>query len=134
MYMQTNYEKHKEVQSKYSTSNKGKLASKRGNLIYKLRQKGKLLDILGGHKCKKCGCIDFRVLQFDYIKGYGYIDRKRIGSSFGLIQYYIKHPEEAKKMLQVLCANCNIIKQYDNKECEKAYAKRAQNDISPNEH
>lgn len=76
--------------------------------------KAKLFEILGGACCCLCGyCKDTRVLQFDHIKNDGHIDRKRFGRAvMTMYRYYIKHPEEAKEKLQILCANCNFEKYY----------------------
>jgi hypothetical protein len=71
----------------------------------------KLFDILG-HVCVRCGYdIDIRALQFDHINNNGKEERSK--SSF--LNYYTKHPEEARKKLQVLCANCNVLKEMDRK-------------------
>ena len=61
-----------------------------------------LFDILG-RSCVLCGNTDIDVLQFDHINNDGYKDR-------GKEQYYINNPVEARKTLQVLCANCHIKK------------------------
>lgn len=81
-----------------------------------------------GNKCGRCGNSDFRVLQVDHINGDGYKYRtKKSGGIFG--KYYSTStglwsvwklirtdPEKAKKERQLLCANCNWIKRYENKE------------------
>lgn len=75
-----------------------------------------LLDILG-NRCVKCGFSDTRALQFDHINGGGTIERKKkFRNTTTMSAYYIKHPEEARKNLQVLCANCNWIKRFENNE------------------
>ena len=65
-----------------------------------------------GLKCVKCGFTDIRALQIDHKKGNAQTSKK------GEVMYlhYLKHPEEIKEHLQILCANCNCIKSYDNKE------------------
>lgn len=58
-------------------------------------------------------CNDINCLQIDHVNGGGSNDRKiRIGSNF--YRWLIKHnfPEG----FQVLCANCNWIKRFKNKE------------------
>lgn len=82
---------------------------------YRYRVKDKLFDILG-HKCVKCGFDDKRALQFDHKNGDGNIDRKKLGGCDASYRYYVKHPEEAKEKLQVMCANCNWIKRAENFE------------------
>lgn len=82
-------------------------------LHYNLDRKLQLFNILGGCFCKQCGFRDVRALQLDHIKGNGNKERVRFHSNSALIVYYLKHPEESKQKLQVLCANCNWIKRYD---------------------
>jgi hypothetical protein len=81
--------------------------------------KNKLFDLLG-KKCQKCGFDDIRALQFDHINGQGGKDYIRLSgkrsATAGYYKYYVEHPEEAKKNLQVLCANCNWIKRTENNE------------------
>lgn len=74
----------------------------------------KTLNILGG-KCKRCGFSDFRALQIDHIKGDGSKDTRMGGGR------YYKHilemtEEDRNKKYQLLCANCNWIKRYENGE------------------
>lgn len=91
------------------------------------RAKGKevvarLFDLLG-RKCSNpnClvpgGCSDVRCLQFDHIEGGGMIERlNKFKSNNMMYRYYAANPEEAKKRLQVLCANCNWIKRKEKGE------------------
>jgi hypothetical protein len=81
------------------------------------RLRRKLMSILGDTKCWKCGYSDFRVLVFDHINGGGRKEKIKYKNSENMYKYYLKHPEEAKSKLQILCSNCNIIKVYENKEC-----------------
>jgi len=75
-----------------------------------------LLQLVGDTKCAKCGFTDWKALQLDHKNGNGLDDKKRIGFGKKYMQYYLNHPQEAKEKLQVLCANCNWIKRYDNNE------------------
>ena len=75
----------------------------------------KLMDVLGGKKCNKCSYKDVRALQIDQIDGYGSRDAREKGHA-KMYYYYLRNPEEAKRKLQVLCANCNWVKRYVNKE------------------
>ena len=78
----------------------------------------KVLDVLGEGKCAKCGIDDYRCLQIDHVKGNGRNDKNnpkgKAGLSFHL--WIVNNIDEAKKYLQILCANCNWIKKYENKE------------------
>jgi 5-methylcytosine-specific restriction endonuclease McrA len=73
-----------------------------------------LIDFLGG-KCAGCGYSkDIRALQLDHKNSDGKKDRDRLGNR--VTRYYVKHLEEAKEKLQVLCANCNTIKRIQYEE------------------
>jgi hypothetical protein len=71
----------------------------------------KLFAVLGEKKCATCGFDDERALGFGQTDGVGsfdYIQRAGTASSW---EKYISDPELAKKKLQVICLNCNMIKQ-----------------------
>lgn len=74
-----------------------------------------LFDILG-HRCVRCGETDKRALQFDHINGRGRSDIKKYNSNCAYYTFYVKRPDLARDTLQVLCANCNWIKRYENGE------------------
>lgn len=79
-----------------------------------INQRRFVIESLGG-KCVVCGYSEnVNGLVLDHINGNGSADRAEKGSR--LPRYYAKHIEEAKTMLQVLCATCNQIKAYENKE------------------
>lgn len=73
-----------------------------------------------GDKCKKCGFPDKRALQVDHINGGG-------GKEFRLQEPYAKARRTLyKKILedntgkyQILCANCNWIKRFENNEMRR---------------
>lgn len=68
-----------------------------------------------GAKCARCGYnADIRGLVMDHKRGDGHQDRKRIGNR--IARYYSKHLAEARQNLQVLCATCNQIKAYEERE------------------
>lgn len=70
-----------------------------------------VIDYLGG-KCIKCGFNkDKRALVLDHINGDGKQDRLKNGSR--IYRYYCTRLDEADKVLQVLCANCNLIKAFE---------------------
>jgi len=85
----------------------------------------RLLELLG-NKCVRCGFSDSSTmvswgsalgrwaLQIDHISGGG---RKELGKdNEAMYRYYLSKPDEAKLKLQVLCANCNIIKRHVQRE------------------
>ncbi len=73
--------------------------------------KEKLFDILGGKKCQSCGFRDQRALGFT-LKGnpstFDEIKRGGFAASWGK---YISKPELARKEIQILCLNCNAIRE-----------------------
>lgn len=81
---------------------------RRGNF----ERKNKLLEILGG-KCVRCGITDPRCLQIDHINGGGRVDYIKYGNSQQMVRHYLKDTVKAKETLQILCANCNWIKEYE---------------------
>ncbi len=71
----------------------------------------KLFAVLGEKKCANCGFDDERALGFgqtDDVSSFDYIQRAGTASSW---EKYISDPDLAKKKLQVICLNCNMIKQ-----------------------
>lgn len=84
---------------------------------YKHKKKIQAVQILTDDilQCNNCGIVDIRVLVFDHVNNDGYKERnkdgKRIGQTIKICNYIINNPEEAKKKYQVLCHNCNHIKQ-----------------------
>ena len=80
----------------------------------KVRQE--VLSFLG-NRCMKCGIDDFRVLQIDHINGNGYKERKQFKlDGNGTIKYYRHILEVRGEGYQLLCANCNWIKRYEQQE------------------
>lgn len=78
--------------------------------------RNKVFEILGGYVCGNCGYnVDKRVLQVDHIYGGGNKERK-LGYTYATWKKYAEDPELTKAKFQVLCANCNILKRYENNE------------------
>lgn len=69
-------------------------------------------------KCNKCGFSDIRALCLDHINSDGNIHRKYHGGKKGinLYRHLYKNNFESDFEFQVLCANCNLIKCFENKE------------------
>lgn len=79
---------------------------------YNKKQRAFVLNLLG-NRCIKCGISDTRVLQIDHINGGGHKDVV----SFSGYSIYYRHILEVKGIgYQLLCANCNWIKRYENQE------------------
>lgn len=79
-----------------------------------IRQKA--IEKLGG-VCQKCGFSDSRALQFDHVDGGGSKQLKHISSMTHCSN--ILRGAYPDGMLQLLCANCNWIKKYENNELRK---------------
>ncbi len=76
-----------------------------------------IYDVLGGAKCVHCGYDkDIRALQLDHINGGGSKDRKSNRSTSKILRIHRDNLDSLKDKYQVLCANCNFIKKYENKE------------------
>ena len=107
VYHEKNKEKRKEHKRSYRLKNK--------ELIRKRNQELRLelLEAVGGLVCKKCGFDDWRALQVDHVSGNGAEERKTQSQNYLAM---IKQVREVPKKYQVLCANCNWIKKYENNE------------------
>ena len=104
-------------QRKYRDNNREKV--RQSQRESKLKKKEEIHSLLG-NKCIKCGFNDNRALQIDHIYGGGYIERKE----------YNKNPSKYYKNIltsilsfenkyQLLCANCNWIKRFENNEIKR---------------
>lgn len=81
-------------------------------ITIKLSLRDRLIHKLGG-KCQKCGFSDKRALQIDHVDGGGNKHRKTIHPTT-FYRQILNDTVEIK--VQLLCANCNFIKRYENKE------------------
>jgi predicted HNH restriction endonuclease len=70
-----------------------------------------LIKLYGG-KCCNCGFSDWRALQIDHINGGGGEERKECST----YQYKKRLLTANGNKYQLLCANCNKIKQHENNE------------------
>jgi len=104
-YSKKYYQEHKETMKRQSA---------KFLKDYFPRKRRELIEILG-NKCIRCGFDDIRALQLDHINGGGLKEFKLIGNTQMYIKYH-KNKDKLKQNLQVLCANCNWIKRYENNE------------------
>jgi CxxC-x17-CxxC domain-containing protein len=81
--------------------------------------KEKLFEILGGKFCSSCGFKDERALGFNHINDKDAFDNIRRGGFASSWGKYISEPELARLNLQVLCLNCNEIRQSEAKSKPK---------------
>jgi len=86
---------------------------RKNNDKYNHSMRRKVVDCLGG-KCKRCGFQDIRALQVDHINGGGYQEIKNI-SSKQRHQLVLESVKNKENKYQLLCANCNWIKRYEDK-------------------
>lgn len=84
---------------------------RRNELRYDTKQHFAAVSLLGG-KCAKCGTSDLRVLQFNHINGNGKKDYDNYGGGTAFCGA-ILNGRRGTSGLSVLCANCNIIYEYE---------------------
>lgn len=80
------------------------------NRKYGMKLREKAIVKLGG-KCIECGFNDHRALQIDHVNNDGYTERKLIQTRATYLNKVIK---DKTGKYQLLCANCNWIKKYNN--------------------
>jgi len=83
---------------------------------YLFKKRMELIQRMGG-KCVRCSMADWRCLAIDHIYGGGHLERKQFS---GNQQRYLKHilgsVSTGQDRYQLLCYNCNRIKQHEKKE------------------
>lgn len=75
-------------------------------------------ESLGG-RCRRCGFKDPRALQIDHVDGHGVAEIVYHQERAGKVAYYkkvIRSIAMGEKKYQLLCANCNWIKRWENGE------------------
>lgn len=81
-----------------------------------LRNLRKLVIFTLGNKCIRCGFNDIRALQIDHINGGGSKERKEKGFTKEFHKHVIESFLNNEYKYQLLCANCNWIKRFENNE------------------
>ena len=68
-------------------------------------------------KCVRCGFSDLRALSIDHINGEGALFRRMVTGEMRVYQWIKRNnfPEG----IQILCMNCQFIKQHENNEHQK---------------
>lgn len=102
---------HRDYLRRWSKTNPRRMAKYAREFKQKIRLE--VLKLLGG-KCVNCGLTDIRVLQVDHIKPVGQKNRLQ---QLELKKDILKNSTN----YQLLCANCNWIKRYDNNETNIKY-------------
>ena len=78
--------------------------------------KEQIFEHLGEKKCVICGFSDERALCFDHVFNDGYMDRKKYSTTSRYWwKKYADNQDLARERLQVLCFNCNQIKEINRK-------------------
>lgn len=114
-YKLSNIEKFRSYQKSYRIKNREKYLPYYQEKRNKFRKE--LLKLAGGIECKSCGFQDWRALQIDHINGNGRKDDSIRKNQVKFKRDVIENPNK----YQVLCANCNWIKRYENNECNSIY-------------
>lgn len=94
------------------------LCQKKSSSLKFINTRLRLIKLLG-NCCKHCGTDDKRVLQLDHINGDGKFERKRNKNgncSKPKYKSILDRILNGYVGLQVLCANCHMIKTYENKD------------------
>jgi hypothetical protein len=79
-------------------------------------RKIELFKVLEQSCCTYCEFAIYPALQFEHKNGNGAQDKIRFKNLDQFYKHYINNPEEARRELQITCANCNWIKRYQNDE------------------
>jgi len=90
---------------------KYKITRYKAGSVYQKKLRMAVVEKLGGC-CVKCGFSDDRALQLDHINGGGKKDR--IHRSWQVMYKEIISGKDTS--IQLLCANCNWIKRFENRE------------------
>lgn len=112
-----NYEHYRSVANEYMRNYhktpKGRAIMRASSQKTRQKRREFLLSFFGG-KCCKCGFSDVRALHMDHRLGRN--GEKRLGNIDSRYSFVKNNPEEALRQYQLLCANCNFIKVYENNE------------------
>ena len=79
---------------------------------WRLRKRNEFIAELGG-QCIKCGEVNPIVLDFDHI--HDDPDKDRSGRRVCILRYFSKNGIDTKRF-QLLCKNCNWIKEYKRRK------------------
>lgn len=117
VYMREWHANHPEKVREYYLKHRPEETEKRAQDTRALR--AILLQKLGG-KCLICGWDDWRALQIDHIHGGGCKEKRESGvTGINYLLRLLDDPELVNKY-QLLCANHNWVKRYENNEVRTA--------------
>ena len=114
IYSKNHYEKYK----KKILANNIQTTRKQRQLAFEIIANGKNIECCKNKEWYCCGDkTNQDYLSFDHINGNGFAHRKEIGEGpKSLYLWIIKNPNLAKKQLQIICMNAQILKTRLNKE------------------
>lgn len=105
------YDSHKaetKIRNKeYAVSHRPERSIYRKKYTWKVRCQ--VMKLLGG-ECRRCGMIDIRALQVNHINGDGHNDAQ---NKTTLFYAHILKGLRSRDDLELLCANCNLIYEYE---------------------
>lgn len=81
---------------------------------YRQKMRDEICKALG-NKCVRCGFVDARALQIDHVHDNGAQSRKEL-HRIPYLKRILKEIKNGSKDYQLLCANCNAIKEYERKK------------------
>ena len=113
-YYKRNKKKIRAQQRNYQHLNRKRITKRRREWRHELKITA--FDLLGGFKCVSCGISDRRVLQIDHISGIRLSRNDPRQRHVDQMYRDIVKGKLTKKDLQILCANCNWIKRFENEE------------------
>jgi hypothetical protein len=120
-YNRSYYEEHREErlaqdrQYKRDHADQKQLVDFRYQRMWRQRQRMAIITKLGG-KCVRCGFADWRALQVDHVNGGGTKERRQTVSMRRYYKAILASAEAQTGEYQLLCANCNQIKRYEDGE------------------
>lgn len=107
----------------YKDKEKNRLYQKEWSRQLSIKNRVKVIDLLGG-KCAVCGyCENHLALQVDHIKPVLRIKNHRFRESGSNTMKSILNGKINLKDIQLLCANCHAIKSYEDRLKYKNYDK-----------
>ena len=115
-YKKRNPERTKELQKQTYERHKEKYLKKAKERRDKIRNE---ILLLLGNKCCKCGFEDKRALQIDHVNAGGLKNIVRFSSMQTYYKNVLEEIINGSKEYQLLCANCNWIKRYENREVRR---------------
>ncbi len=127
-------EKQREYSHRYDTKHPERTALQR--IEHQRRTRQRVFEYIGGAKCRVCGYTDTRALVIDHKNNDGHDERFGLMGKRGVCYFLriLRMPQsDAQSKYQVLCANCNMIKENIlrmQRVTEKLERLRTQNSIS----